>query len=591
MFVVSMTDVATTTRSRLGVILERPIDRLAMLLVGVTAVVASISEATVLVTITLLGLRLAGEDSIEVDLPFDVPFDELSNTRLIIAGFVLLGLRLVLVAANAWISSRLAESTMYRWRSRVVASYLGASWERQQSEEEGHLQTVTQTYVSSVSTVVLQLAGALTAGASFATFILGAFVLHPLAALGLAVFGAVLFVAVRPLTSFVRQMSSRQKAAGQEYARLLGEMVAMPQETRVFGIETGVMRRLEVRLSEFVAARRRQSFAQRMTPYIFQTLGLVIVLVGLAVATRFEFSDAALIGALVLLLIRSLNYGQTFQSTYQTVVSSQPLVEGLFNAVAEYESCRPTRGTAAVDAFKEISFDAVSLGYGGSIVLEDVDFTIRAGESIGVIGSSGSGKSTLAAALLGLLEPTRGDVAVDGRSLQDVSPESWTKLVAFVPQEPKLFDATVGENIAFFRDIEHEEALAAAGLANLGREIEQWGGLDHTVGPRGSRLSGGQRQRVCIARALAQSPSMLILDEPTSALDGESEESITDVLSGLQGRCTMFVIAHRLTTLEFCERVLLVEDGRVVEVGSGIELQHRSDARALIERALASDGD
>lgn len=579
-------------KSTLLLILDRPADRLALGAIGITAAIASIAEATVLVTITLVGLRLAGDDGVVVDLPFSVPFDELSNSRLIAAGFVLLLLRLSVVGLNSWLGARLSESTMFRWRKRVVDAYLGASWERQQAEEEGHLQTVTQSWVAAVSTVVQQVASALTSGTSFLTFVLGAFLLHPLAALGLATFGVVLFAIVRPLNSFVHRMARRQKTARQEYARLLGEMVTMPQEAQTFGIEAGIVQRLDLRLQQFVSSRRRQSIAQKMTPHVFQSLGLVIVLTGLAVASRFEFSDAALIGALVLLLVRSLNYGQTFQSTLQSVISAQPAVQGLLSAVAEYEDSTLKRGSVQVEEFSKITFAGASLGYSGEAFLKNVDIEIHAGESIGIIGSSGSGKSTLAAALLGLLQPLDGALTVDGMSMADLSPESWIHLASFVPQEPRLFDATVADNIAFFRTNLSDETLAkAAQDANLSREIKEWGGLDHLVGPRGSRLSGGQRQRVCIARALAGQPALLVLDEPTSALDGESEESITEVLRGLRSRCTMVVIAHRLTTLEFCDRVLLVEGGTVVEIGSGQEIQERDSVRLLIEQAMAGEPD
>lgn len=585
-----MTKPKDKMRSRLGQILEHRRDRLALAAIGATAVVASIAEASVLVTITLLGLRLAGAQDDAVDLPFDIPLDELSNTRLIVAGFVLLVLRLAILGFNAWIGARLSESVLFRWRRRVVHAFLGASWERQQGEDEGHLQTVTQSYVSAVSSVVQQLANALTAGTSFLTFVFGAFLLHPLAAMGLATFGAVLFVAVRPLTTFVRQMAGRQKAAAQEYARLLGEIVSMPQEARVFGIEPQLMGRLEVRLREFVVARRRQAIAQKMTPQTFQTLGLGIVLTGLALATQLEFSDAAVIGALVLLLVRSLNYGQTFQSTYQSVVSSQPSIDGLLDAVADYESTRGVRGSEAISGFSDIWFENVTLGYEQEEVLRDVDLKIRMGESIGVIGSSGSGKSTLAASLLALLEARHGRILVDGRDLLSIDEGSWSDVVCFVPQEPKLFDGTVGENIAFFRSrLSDSEVRDAAEAAHLGQELQKWGGLDHPVGPRGSRLSGGQRQRVCIARALAGSPALLVLDEPTSALDGDSEDSIVKVLEDLRSRCTMVVIAHRLSTLEFCDRILLVEGGRVREIGSGSDIQEKASVRRLAESALSAE--
>jgi ABC-type multidrug transport system fused ATPase/permease subunit len=571
----------------LRTILERRRDRLALLFVVLTAATASIAEAAVLVVITLLGLRLAGSGTDAVDLPFDIPLDGISDSGLVLIGAALLTARLLLLAANSFLGAGLSVSVLYRWRTRVIDAYLAASWERQQAEDEGHLQTVTGGYAGSVSNLVLNVANALTAGTSFLTFILGAFLLHPLAALGLAIFGGALFIAVRPVTTYVRTQAKHQRNFGQEYARQLGEMKLMSLEARVLGVERQVVRKIDDQLLGVARSKRNGSVAQRMSPLLLQSFGLGIVFAGLAGASRLGISDTAIVGALVLLLIRSINYGQTLQSTYQAAVAAQPNIEGLLKALDEYKASCLESGAKVIEAFGTIEFSEAEIGYQADAVLSDVSFSIQAGESIGIIGSSGSGKSTLAATILGLLPVRSGSVTVDGSPLQTIAPAAWSRITSFVPQDPTLFDGTVAENIAFFRTgLDADRLRASAFAANLGRELQQWGSLDQAAGPRGSRLSGGQRQRVCIARALVADPSLLVLDEPTSALDGESEDSITDVLRGLRGRCTMVVIAHRLSTLEFCDRILLVENGRVNEIGSGSDIQEKTAMRGLVEQAL-----
>jgi ATP-binding cassette subfamily B protein len=331
-----------------------------------------------------------------------------------------------------------------------------------------------------------------------------------------------------------------------------------------------------------------------MAPQLDQAAGLATILLGPWAVDRVDLGDVAMIGALVLLMVRSLNYGQAFQTNYTSVVGAEPYVTSLLHALGDYAESRPARGTLRPASPFVLQLNDVTAGYGGKPVIEHVSLTIGVGESIGVIGPSGAGKSTLAAVLLGLLEPMGGVYSVGGEDSRAVAPDWWSEHVAFVPKEPRLFSESVGVNVDFFRGLSREALSRAAERAHLGRELQSWSdGLDHRVGPRGGRLSGGQRQRVCIARALASDPAMLVLDEPTSALDSEAEESITRVIDDLHGTCTTIIIAHRLSTLESCDRVFLVDGGRVSEIGTGHDVRSREDVIKLmdIQRAAAQIGD
>ena len=196
-------------------------------------------------------------------------------------------------------------------------------------------------------------------------------------------------------------------------------------------------------------------------------------------------------------------------------------------------------------------------------MLRDVSFELHRGETVGIVGPSGSGKSTLVQLMLRLREPSQGHIQVDGRQVGTLSLDAWYQRVSFVPQEPRFFAGTVADNIRFFRDgIDDAAVRRAAKLANLEDEIESWPlHYDTPVGERGGQLSGGQRQRLSIARALAKEPDVLVLDEPTSALDVRSESLIRETLRGLGSDTTVVVIAHRLSTLDVCDRIMVVKDG------------------------------
>lgn len=563
--------------------LERRTDVAAVGAIALTATVASFAEAGVLVLLSVAALRLVEGSGEAVELPFGVSVENLRVGELVGIGAALVGVRLCVLALNSWLTARLSASVLYRWRTRLVAAFHASSWERQMQDDQGSLQTLAGQNTAQVGLLVQQFANALTAGVSFVTFVIGAVALSPFAAFGLAVFAVLLFLALRPISKLVRKAANRSRLASQRYAKLLEEGVSTATETKVFGVEERSQVLLSDALHALVVSRRHQMALSQLAPQLYQAAGLATILFGLWAVERFDVGNVAAIGALVLLMVRSLTLGQAFQVNHTAVVGAEPYVTGLLDAMRDYERSRPARGADHPAEPYVIELRDVSAGYGGSPVIEQVSLRIAVGESIGVIGPSGAGKSTLAALLLGLLEPLDGSYTINGTDSRQVASEWWAKHVVFVPQEPRLISGSVGANIDLFRGLPTDALESAAHRAHLGRELASWpDGLDHDVGPRGSRLSGGQRQRVCIARALASAPTILVLDEPTSALDSEAEESITGVLDELHGSCTTVIVAHRLSTLESCDRVLLVDKQRVLEVGSGAMIRSRRDVVALM---------
>jgi ABC-type multidrug transport system fused ATPase/permease subunit len=219
--------------------------------------------------------------------------------------------------------------------------------------------------------------------------------------------------------------------------------------------------------------------------------------------------------------------------------------------------------------------------------LSDVSFEVRRGETIGFIGASGAGKSTLVDVLLGLLVPSKGEVCVDGVDIHTKLRE-WQDQIGYVPQTIFLTDDSLRRNIAFgLPDEAIDEAaiwraLRAAQLDAFVRELPH--GAETVVGERGVRLSGGQRQRVGIARALYHDPDVLVLDEATSALDTPTETGVMQAIRSLHGAKTIFIVAHRFSTVEHCDRIYYLEHGRVVSTGSPAELLSRGSHAAPSSR-------
>jgi subfamily B ATP-binding cassette protein MsbA len=234
-------------------------------------------------------------------------------------------------------------------------------------------------------------------------------------------------------------------------------------------------------------------------------------------------------------------------------------------------------GTLTFRGVREyLRFERVSFVYpNGALALDHVDFTVRAGETVAIVGPSGSGKSTLAAILLRLRAPTDGRLSVDGQDGWEFSPESWHRATAVVEQDAFLFHGTLRENILYgcagVSDEQLQRAITTANLQDVVATLPE--GLDTLVGERGSMVSGGQRQRIAIARAVIRNPSILILDEATSHLDAVSEQLVQQALvNAARGRTTI-VIAHRLSTIREADRLIVLQHGRIAEQGTWESLE------------------
>lgn len=203
-------------------------------------------------------------------------------------------------------------------------------------------------------------------------------------------------------------------------------------------------------------------------------------------------------------------------------------------------------------------------------IFKDFSLSIAAGQRVGLVGHSGSGKTTLTKLILRFADIQKGSITIDGQSISEVTQQSLRETIAYVPQEPMLFHRTLKENIRYGKpDATDEEIIAAAKKANALEFIHKLpDGFDTLVGERGVKLSGGQRQRIAIARAIIKDAPVLILDEATSALDSESEKLIQDALQQLMKGRTSIVIAHRLSTIAKLDRVIVMEDGAIVEDGT-----------------------
>jgi ABC-type multidrug transport system fused ATPase/permease subunit len=280
------------------------------------------------------------------------------------------------------------------------------------------------------------------------------------------------------------------------------------------------------------------------------------------------------LGVLALGAQRLLPLMQTLYKGWATTAGNHSLAEDILR-VLEEEVETPTTATAPIRGFCEgIRFHSVGFQYAGGSrpAVRGLDFVIPKGAKVGLVGRSGSGKSTAMDLLMGLLEPTEGRIEIDGQVLTAANAGDWQREIAHVPQDLFLADASIRENIAFGADpaaIDDARVRAAAEAAEIAEFIDGLPeGYGTVVGERGTRLSGGQRQRLGIARALYKQASVIFFDEATSALDGETEAAVMAAIERLDRGLTVILVAHRTSTLAFCDQIIRLEDGRLAEAGS-----------------------
>ena len=296
----------------------------------------------------------------------------------------------------------------------------------------------------------------------------------------------------------------------------------------------------------------------------------MIVMIALGRGSEALISDFATLAAAALVLLPAVN---RINNQINSMSYFEPFLMNVSDNLREDIDDANTDMTFASDvpklALKEnISFDGITYSYPGSDVkiLDKADLTIPIGSSIGIVGTTGAGKSTLVDILLGLLKPAEGVIRADGADIRD-NYRSFLKNVGYIPQMIFMLDDTIRNNVAFGIAPEEQdenriwEALKEAALDDFVRSLPE--GLDTSIGERGIRISGGQRQRIGIARALYGDPEVLILDEATSALDNETESLIMESIGRFMGRKTLVIIAHRLQTIEKCDMVFRVGDGRI----------------------------
>lgn len=392
---------------------------------------------------------------------------------------------------------------------------------------------------------------------------------------------SVLFSAAVILGSrFLAQRNRDEAAASTRTSGYIADMVTNVATVKAFGREQYEHEQAAHYINRWHDASNHLKWGVLRATSVFSTMTTIGATGALIFAALSAESGLAAIGTIYLMFIYTLNINRqlwemnSITRAYNRVIGdANDMVTILHsdNQLADHsdDTLKVSRGTVA---FNDVSF-AHDEGK-GERVFNGFNLTILSGQRVGIVGHSGSGKSTLTRILLRFSDIDSGTITIDGQDISRISQQSLHENIAYVPQEPLLFHRTLRDNIAYGRpEATLDEVILASKKANAWDFIERLPeGLDTLVGERGVKLSGGQRQRIAIARAILKDAPILVLDEATSALDSESEKLIQDSLDKLMQGRTSIVIAHRLSTIAKLDRIIVLENGRIIEDGTHSEL-------------------
>lgn len=489
--------------------------------------------------------------------------------------------------AVVWLKARTDGRYEADARFELLDSFLSATWELQAEERTGSVQAALNHSVAQARLALLRLVDTATATVFFAVMMTASLFAGGIVSVVMVVVMAAIVSIIRPLYAKNHRAATDYRNTVKAFSEQTDQLVHMTREIRVFAAWEPLRAVVLKSTDDVGTAVRRQVGAYGRVVSISTSLTYLIGVVGLMVLILADITNPQPYVAMILLLYRAMVYARMLQSAYQGSVSAAPFVDSLEEHLHRYRENVEPPGTIAFELpIETISFSNVHFAYPNTRpILHGISFEITRGDVVGLIGPSGAGKSTAIQLLLGFRDATSGSISYNGIKPTDYTRESWAHKVSLVPQDALLFDTTIEENVRAYRDwISREQIEAALSAAGLEEDMVRFeDGLDTRVGELGRRLSGGQRQRLCLARALVGEPEFLLLDEPTSSLDLVSENAICRSLEALKGKVTMVIVAHRMSTLRLCDRVLVLNGGRLEADGprSELEMGNRYYAEAI----------
>ncbi len=376
------------------------------------------------------------------------------------------------------------------------------------------------------------------------------------------------------------------KKNSQEVSHKYGESLSILDETlgglrviKAFNIEKLLRGKFFKTNQELLHAKNNISYKRDLASPLSEVMGVMlftaVLYYGGRLVLRNELLEASAFLGFLGIFYNIINPAKSLSTSFSNMRKGAAAINRIEEILKTPITVDDNPNGKLLPAFTStIEFKNVSFAYEDAVILDNINFAVKKGQTIALVGSSGAGKSTLADLVPRFHDVTGGEVLIDGVNIKDYSLHSVRSLMSIVTQEPILFNDTIKNNIALgFQDATDEQITEAAKIANAHDFIiKKEGGYDSNIGDRGSKLSGGERQRLTIARAVLKNPPILILDEATSSLDTESERLVQDAINNMMQNRTSIVIAHRLSTIRHADEIIVLQKGKIVERGNHEQL-------------------
>jgi ATP-binding cassette subfamily B multidrug efflux pump len=505
-----------------------------------------------------------------------------TTNELMVLGLVLVG---VFVARgffnffNLYLAESLSQKTSYTLRNLVYDKLQHLSFAFHDQEHTGNLMSKSTVDVEMVRNFVQM--GLVRSGQIF-LLVIGASILMVLVdwQLGLMAIAFVPIIAIRAII-----VSTRMRGIWRQAQTEMGQMTTVLQENlegqrvvKAFGAELHEQSKFEAKNTDVfdltLYARRTQAFNTSVMQIIFWgSTGIILWVGGHAVIDdRITAGEMTQMLLYISLLVQPIRMVGMLVNNYARAISAGERIYDILDAQSPVQEVRAT--TPLLNVQGHVRFDHASFSYGGKPAIDDVTLDVQPGQVVALMGAPGAGKSTLASLLARFYDVSSGAVSIDGVDVRKASLPAVRNAVGIVQQDIFIFSASVRDNIAYGKpDASINEIMDAAKTAQLHQEIMALSeGYETIVGERGTSLSGGQRQRLCIARTLILNPPILVLDDSTASVDAGTESRIQEAIGEVVKGRTTFIIAHRLSSIQHAHTVVVLEQGRVAEMGTPAEL-------------------
>lgn len=360
----------------------------------------------------------------------------------------------------------------------------------------------------------------------------------------------------------------------EEYYKIIGATFGNYKFIKLLGNDEKIKSRFEKSCNNYVKVDKKFQGTLPIPKYILEFMGFFIVVM-LIVGAIIIYGEEGMVKIMPLITVFFIGLYRILPSLNRAVNYYQNIVfyrQSLNIIAKELEKSTENLGSEKIIFNEKINLKNLTFEYEeNKEILKDISLSIQKGEKIAFIGESGSGKTTLVDSIIGLYKQKSGEIYIDDNLLTDENVKNWRSSIGYIPQEVYLFDGTVEDNIVFGRDYDSNKLEEALKKAQIWDFLQKKNGVKTIVGDKGIMLSGGQKQRLAIARALYDNPEILVLDEATSALDNDTEKEIMNEIYKASENKTLLIIAHRLTTLEGCDRIAVLKEGKIEKIVTSIE--------------------